>query len=114
MNHLFVGTVIPFAIGMLVYACRRGRASVAFLAALPAAMFAGATWSVVPDLPRIVGWSAMDERMASAHNPWIDIFFWHHTLNRHESYSPWFNIGFVLMIACLFFIAWRELGRAEG
>jgi len=114
MNHLLVGCGVPFAAAVVVYVCRRFRASMGLLVATPVLMFLCATWAVVPDLPRIVGWDSMDARMASANNPWIDVFFWHYTINQHESYSPWFNVGFVFMLACLFFAAWRELRLAEG
>lgn len=111
MNHLFVGAVFPFLIGLLVYGLKRGRASLALLILTPLGMFLCATWAVLPDLPRTFGLAAFDDRISM--NPVIDIFFWHYTLNLHESYSPWFNIGFVVMLAALFGAAWRELRALE-
>lgn len=113
MNHILIGSAFPFVAAAIVYFLRRCRASIGMLLATPALMFLCATWAVIPDLPRIVGWHTLDARMASVRNPWIDIFFWHYTVNRHESYSPWFSVGFVLMLACLFVAAWRELELAE-
>ncbi len=111
MNHLFVGAVIPFFLGMLWYARRRLRATPAMLVTVPFAMFLCATWAVLPDLPRTFGFGAYDHVIMN--DPRIDIFFWHYTINLHESYSPWFNIGFVAMLAALFGAAWRELWLIE-
>jgi hypothetical protein len=111
MNHLFVGMAIPFLIAVLFYWRARGRASMRLLIGAPLAMAAGATWAVLPDLPRTFGLAQFDDRIAM--NPMIDIFFWHYTLNLHESYSPWFNVGFVAMVAALVWAAWRELRRIE-
>ena len=124
MNHLFVGSAIPFLIALAVYVLRRGRVSLPWLILTPFFMFLGATWAVIPDLPRTFGplipgldrlidWRALDSAMSSADHPWIDIFFWHYTLNRHESYSPWFNIGFVTMLLILYRVAWLRLRRLE-
>jgi len=113
MNHILTGCSFPFAAAMLVYLLRKRRASIGLLLATPAMMALCAAWAVLPDLPRIIGWDALDMRMAAADNPWIDIFFWHYTINLHESYSPWFSVGFVFMLACLFLAGWRELKLAE-
>ncbi|MCE9614019.1 MAG: hypothetical protein K8T26_07050 [Lentisphaerae bacterium] len=112
MNHLFVGAVFPFVIGLILYALARGRASLRLLIGTPLTMFLCATWAVLPDLPRTFGFATFDQRISM--NPVIDIFFWHYTLNLHESYSPWFNIGFVIMLTALFWIAWRELRLSES
>jgi len=125
VNHLFVGALIPFLIGLIVYAIKKGQVSVPWLLLMPIFMFIGATWAVIPDLPRTFGsilpglnffgvdWQVLDAKMASASNPWIDIFFWHYTINLHESTSPWFSIGFVAMLILLFWVAWRELRKTE-
>ncbi|MFC1452493.1 hypothetical protein ACFLSJ_04015 [Verrucomicrobiota bacterium] len=112
MNHLALGAAFPFLIGLIVYAARRFRASFAMLVLGPFFMVASATWAVIPDLPRIVGWSSMDQRMAST-NRWIDVFFWHYTINCHETDSPVYAVAFVAMVAGVFFAAWRELSLAE-
>ena len=111
MNHLFVGAVFPFLIAVILYAKMRFRASLGLLITAPLAMLACATWAVLPDLPRTFGLAEFDSKISM--NPVIDIFFWHYTINLHESYSPWFNIGFVAMVAGVFLAAWRELRRAE-
>jgi hypothetical protein len=124
VNHLFVGAFIPFLIGMIIYALKKGRISIPWLILMPFFMLLGATWAVIPDLPRTFGsvcpnlpfgldWQALDAKMASASNPWIDIFFWHYSINLHESNSILFTLGFIAMLGTLFWIAWRELFRAE-
>ena len=95
-----------------MYARRGCRASFRFLVLTPVCMVLGATWSVAPDLPRIVGLRGLDRMLAST-NPWIDVFFFHYTINCHESSSPWFNVAFVVMVICLFAAAWRELRAME-
>jgi hypothetical protein len=112
VNHLLVGAGIPFLIAAFAYLFSRGRASRAMLLLTPAGMFLGATWAVLPDLPRTFGWAGFDSRISM--NPAIDIFFWHYTINLHESSSPWFNVGFVAMLLGLFWAAWRELRRLES
>lgn len=112
MNHLLAGALIPFAVAAVVYLARGCRASLRFLLLTPLAMFLGAVWAVIPDLPRIIGWHTMDRRLAST-QPWIDIFVWHYTINSHETPSPWYSVGFVVMMAALLAVAWRELRRME-
>jgi len=111
MNHLFVGALIPFIVAAAVYVRRRFRASAAMLLVVPASMFLGATWAVLPDLPRTFGLAGFDHEIAM--NPVIDVFFWHYTINQHESASPWFNLGFVALLSGVFFAAWRELKLTE-
>jgi len=112
MNHLLVGAGIPFIIAAVIYMLKRMRASVRMLVLAPASMFLGAVWAVLPDLPRTFGMAQFDKRISM--NPAIDIFFWHYTINLHESASPIFNLGFVAMLAGLFLAAWRELRRMEN
>ncbi len=118
MNHLAVGAAIPFLIGLLFYIRARGRASLRLLVGTPAAMFACATWAVLPDLPRTFGFSGYDTTLNM--NPKIDIFFWHYTINLYEGHTEAAaNIAFALMLAGLFLAAWRELhcleyGRGHG
>jgi hypothetical protein len=111
MNHILAGCVLPFGIGLLMYFIAGRRASLKLLFFMPFLMVLGATWAVLPDLPRTFGFSGYDTDISM--NPWIDVFCFHYTINQHESYSPWFNIGFVLMVTALLFAAWRELRRAE-
>jgi len=112
MNHILAGSVIPFLVAAVFYLRRGGRASARLLFLTPLCMFLGAVWAVLPDVPRIVGWHSLDQRLAST-NPWIDVFFWHYTINCHENASPWFSVAFVSMVACLFIAGWRELRLLE-
>ena len=61
--------------------------------------------------PRTFGLTGYDTDISM--NPIIDIFFFHYTINLHESYSPWFSIGFVFMLIALLWAAWHELKRTE-
>jgi len=111
MNHILAGSVLPFLVGLVFYLKSRGRASLRLLVLTPAFMVLGATWAVLPDLPRTFGFAGFQKEISM--NPMIDIFFFHYTINQHESASPWFNVGFVVMLAGLFWAAWRELKRLE-
>lgn len=111
MNHLTIGAAVPFVFLTAWYIFRRFRASLLFLLCAPAWMLAGSTWAVLPDLPRTFGFAEYDRAISD--NPIIDIFFWHYTMNLHESYSPWFNIAFVAMVLALFAVALRELYLLE-
>ena len=111
MNHLLVGSAIPFIIACLIYVARRRHASVLWLVLTPVAMVLCATWAVLPDLPRTFGLAGYDASVSA--NPRIDIFFWHYTINSHETASPWYSVGFVVMVVILFAIAWRELRLTE-
>ena len=112
MNHILAGCALPFLIGLILYLRAGCRASLRLLVLTPGFMVLGATWAVLPDLPRTFGLAGFQKEISM--NPAIDIFFFHYTLNLHESASPWFNVGFVLMLAGLFVAAWRELKRLEG
>lgn len=112
MNHLMVGALFPFLVAAVLYARRRCRASLTALLVTPAMMVLCATWAVLPDLPRTFGLANYDATVSA--NPFIDIFFWHYTINQHESASPWYAVVFVLMVLCLFGAAWRELSLLEG
>jgi hypothetical protein len=111
VNHLFVGALIPFLVALGWYLRRGYRASVCLLVVAPVAMFLGATWAVLPDLPRTFGFGEFRHEIAM--NPAIDIFFWHYTINQHEHPSPWFSVGMVAMVAALLAAAWRELRLLE-
>ncbi|MDA0991433.1 MAG: hypothetical protein O3A51_11865 [Verrucomicrobia bacterium] len=111
MNHILAGCVLPFVIGVVCFFRSGRRASLRLLILTPFFMFLGATWAVLPDLPRTFGLAGFDHDISM--NPIIDIFCFHYTINQHESYSPWFNMGFVGMLAALFWAAWRELRFVE-
>lgn len=111
MNHLMVGAAVPFLVALVIYVRNRCRATFRMLLLAPLAMFLCATWAVLPDLPRTFGWSGYEHSIAQ--NPKIDIFFLHYTINQHETVSPWYSVGFVLMLLGVFLAAWRELKIAE-
>ncbi len=111
MNQFLLGASIPFIVGALVYAVRRGRIGLPGLIALPLAMAVGVLWAVAPDLPRLVGRNDLYQRLAN--DPRCDVFFWHYTIDRVESDSSWFAAGFVLLLALLLAAAWRELRLRE-
>ena len=111
MNHILAGSVLPFIIGVICYFKAARRASLRLLFFTPFFMALGATWAVLPDLPRTFGLTGYDTDISM--NPIIDIFFFHYTINLHESYSPWFSIGFVFMLIALLWAAWHELKRTE-
>lgn len=112
MNHILIGAGIPFVLCLLPYMTRRGRASLTWLLATPAAMALGAAWALVPDVPRVLG--LHDLYLQRMHDPRTNIFFWHHRLDATESDSPLAIAGCVLLVVALFAIAWRELRLREG
>lgn len=111
MNHILAGAGIPFLACIVVYAARRGRASFTWLVVTPVAMALGATWALVPDVPRILGMQELYLRWMN--DARMDIFFWHHTFDRVETDTPLAIAGCVLLVALLFGVAWRELQRRE-
>lgn len=111
MNHIFLGSAIPFAIALVVYLLRRGRTSFTYWLLTPIAMAAGATWASLPDIPRLLRMHDLYMRMAEDQRS--DIFFWHYSIDRVESDTPLYLITVAAMAACLLFGAWRELRRRE-
>jgi hypothetical protein len=111
MNHVLIGAGIPFLVCALVYAARRCRASFAWLIATPVAMALGATWALVPDMPRLLG--MQDLYLRWMHDPRMNLFFWHYKLDEVESDSPLVIAACVLLVILLFIAAWRELRLRE-
>ena len=70
-------------------------------------------WSVVPDIPRLLGMNAMYVKLYN--DPRCDIFLWHYTLDWHknEALVKGGAEGVMLMGACLILAAWRELCLTE-
>ena len=112
MNHVLIGSAVPFVVALVVFALRGGRFGVPALLVTPAAMLLGALWAVVPDIPRIAG--MYDVYLDLMQSPRADIFFWHHTLDRIESGSPWYAAGVAALYAALILLAWNELRRREA
>lgn len=111
MNQVLLGGLIPFALAALYYARRGGRATLRMLVAVPLLMAFGAVWAVVPDIPRLLGWHRLYERLA--HDPRTDLFLWHYTIDRCEIGSVWYTVGFVILATGLLAAAWRELYLRE-
>ncbi len=116
MHQLILGATIPLALALVIYLIRRCRAPMWLLLLTPPAMGFCAIWAVVPDIPRIIGWHSLYEKMAS--NPLSDIFFWHYSIDQIEaahldSMTPLFNAIFAMLLLALLAAAWRELHIAE-
>lgn len=113
LNQLLLGAAFPFVAGLLWYALRRGRASLAWLVCVPAAMTLSALWAIVPDIPRLLGLSSLYTRLMN--DPRCDIFYWHYSIDLAETFSPYYAIGWAVLLGGLVFIALRELQfREEG
>jgi len=116
MHQLILGATIPLTLALVIYLIRRCRAPMWLLLLTPPAMGFCAIWAVVPDIPRIIGWHSLYEKMAS--NPLSDIFFWHYSIDQIEaahldSMTPLFNAIFAMLLLGLLAAAWRELRIRE-
>jgi hypothetical protein len=111
MNQLLLGAAIPFVIGLALYLSQRGRASIRFLLALPVAMSLSMLWAVAPDLPRLFGMSQLYHKLSL--DPRCDIFYWHYSIDKVETDSNIYLIGFVILLAMLLAVVWRELYLQE-
>lgn len=111
MNQLLLGASIPFLVGVLIYLCRGFRASFGMLVVMPFSMALGMIWAVAPDLPRLFGFYDLYMRLSL--DPRCDIFFWHYSIDRIETDSRWYAVGFVLLFIAIIGAAWRELHLAE-
>ena len=107
MNHLLLSISLPFLIAVIIYVARRARASMKLLILTPLTMFLFGLWSVVPDIPRLLG--KQDLYYTLALNPKIDIFFWHYTIDKIETDSPVYLVAIVLVCLSILYVAWREL-----
>ncbi len=112
MNQLLLGASIPFLIATVMYLLRGRRASIVMLAIVPISMMVSALWAVLPDIPRLLGYNRIYMRLAS--DPICDIFWWHYTIDQREVDSPWFAIGFIVIVMLLLLAILRELKIAEG
>ncbi|OGV82997.1 MAG: hypothetical protein A2340_14390 [Lentisphaerae bacterium RIFOXYB12_FULL_60_10] len=87
MNQLAMGMSVAWLIGIVVYARNRGKVSHRFFWITPLCMLLVGLWAIIPDLPRLAGDTALYHRMA--HNPRMDIFLFHYTIDQIESDAPW-------------------------
>ena len=111
MNQILFGAALPFLVGAVIYAARKGRASLRMLILLPCIMTISILWAIAPDLPRLFGMQELYNRLIF--DPRCDIFYWHYTIDKMESDSPYFLAGFVILILLLLAMAWRELYLTE-
>ena len=114
MNHVLLGASIPFLVGAVLFAVKRGRVGLPFLILLPAAMAALAVWAVLPDLPRMFG--AHDLYMRIHADPRLDLFLWHGRIDLHwDAYeeSSLNAAGIALEAAALMAAALHQLFKEE-
>ena len=110
VNQLLLGAAIPFLLGALWYAFRRGHAGPKILIVLPLLMGLSSLWAVVPDLPRLF-YPPLYRRLML--DPRCDIFFWHTTIDRMEKPSSWYMAGWIVLFILIISVALRELRRME-
>jgi len=116
MHQLLPGAAIPMTLALAVYLVHRCRAPLWLLIVTPPLMVFGALWAVVPDIPRIIGWHSLYQKLQT---PLSNVFFWHYSIDQMEaarldSMTPFFNVCFVLLPLILLAAAWRELRCAEN
>ena len=111
MNHVVLGALVPFLVGVVLYAVRGFRATLKTLIIVPVLMGLGGIWAVAPDLPRL--FRCHDLYMRLSNDPRCNIFLWHYAIDQVETDSQWFTVAFILMLAALLFAAWREVSLGE-
>lgn len=111
MNQLALGASFPFITGLIIYLARNRRANIATLILWPFLTLAGMLWAVIPDLPRLLGNNTLYLRLSN--DPRCDIFFWHYTIDLHETENAWYAVIFILILMTFLFAAWRELKILE-
>ena len=109
--HLLIGAAVPFLAGLVVYTCRRFRAGFRLLILTPVFTGLCMAWASAPDIPRVLGFH--DFYIQIHTDPRINIFFWHYTIDRVETESPFYVAAFVLLCVAFVLAAWRELYLAE-
>lgn len=111
MNQALLGASLPFAIALVIYLLKGRRVSLRMLLAAPIAMLCCALWAVVPDLPLAFGNGELYNRLS--HDPRMDWFFWHYSIDKIEIESFLYVPGFVLLLVSLLYAAWREVRLRE-
>ena len=111
MNQILLGISFPFALALIIFIFRGFRASFFMLIITPVLMFLSATWAILPDIPRLLGFTDLYYDLHK--DPRSNIFYWHYTIDLNEHYSRWHPVLFVLIAAAIMFAAWRELYMAE-
>jgi hypothetical protein len=111
VNHVLIGAAIPLLVCGILYAARGGRASLRLLVVGPIVMGCSGAWAVVPDMPRAIGDLQWYQRIH--HSKPCNVFWFHCAIDKVETDTPLYAVGFVTVAALLLFVAWRELRRAE-
>ena len=97
MNHVIIGSLLPFVIGLGVYWRKGGSLPLHIL--WPTSMALGALYAVIPDIPRVLG---MHELYISlSNNPKCDIFLWHYSIDMRESDSLIFMLTFLAQVTVM-------------
>lgn len=112
MNQVLLGIFIPYTVTLLIYTAKRFRCSMSMLILSPVAMLVFALWAIAPDIPRVLGFDSLYDKLSR--NPRCDIFFFHYTIDNMEINSPWYSAVFVLVLLSILFAAWRELRTREN
>lgn len=112
MNHVLLGASLPLAVAVLLYVRAGWRASNRLLIAGPLAMGLFGAWAIVPDIPRALGLDGLYHRMRV--EPLCDVFFFHYSIDKVESDSPLYAVGFVVVAVAVLYAAWRELALREA
>lgn len=116
MHQPLLGALIPLIICLFIYVRRHQRLGIVGLLIMPTAMLTGAIWAIIPDLPRLIGWSSLYHQLAQAR--WTNIFFAHYTIDQIETttldtWTPLINTLFAIIVLIPMLIAWRELHTRE-
>ncbi len=107
MNQLLIGAAVPLFTGLLIYIAKKGRASLRMLITLPILMATSMLWAVAPDIPRLLGMQTLYHKLSQ--DPRCDIFYWHYSIDKVETDSNIYLIGFIVLLFLLLATAWREL-----
>jgi hypothetical protein len=107
MNEVLIGASLPFAITFVLYVVRGFRASNRMLVWGPVAMGLSGAWAVVPDMPRL--WGDLELYNELHHHPQCWVWYFHCQIDRVETDSPIWSVGFVAVGVLLLVAAWREL-----
>mgnify|MGYP001385276732 CR=1 FL=1 len=111
MNHIFLGSMIPFLVSAVIYFKRQHRASIPMLIITPLTMLLFSIWAVAPDIPRLLGMSDLYYRLST--DPRCNVFFWHYSIDMVETDSNIWAAGVLGLCVLLMWTAWRELSISE-
>jgi hypothetical protein len=107
-----VGSALPFLACAALYLRAGGRASNRLLMLGPLVILVCSVWAIAPDIPRALGQPELAWRLTK--DPRMDWFFFHYSIDKVETDSGWYAIGFLALGVVLVTAAWRELGLREA